>query len=108
VEFDQNRVDQRVATPSESLNVEVKSWIDPATPEDQVKIVKAVLALRNRDGGELVIGFNDVTMQPEQEGVPVKPTEAFHPDVVQALISKYASEHFEIRDYKVDVRSRLA
>jgi len=47
------------ATLSESLSVELKSWLDPLRPEHRAVIVKALVALRNRDGGALYVGFRD-------------------------------------------------
>jgi predicted HTH transcriptional regulator len=58
---DQRRIDELIARPSESLNVEIKAWISPDDPSGVAKIVRAALALRNRNGGYLVVGFNDKT-----------------------------------------------
>lgn len=93
---EQSVIDELLARASESLNVEVKAWIDPATPEGQAKIVRAALALRNRDGGFLLIGFDDKTMKsvPVPGGLDVRA--AFHVDRIQQLVSHYASEPFEI------------
>jgi hypothetical protein len=49
----------------ESLNVELKRWIDPTEPQGIAKIVKATFALHNCNGGFLVIGFDDKTLQPD-------------------------------------------
>jgi predicted HTH transcriptional regulator len=65
MEIDQRRIDELIAHPSESLNVEIKRWIDPATPEGTAKIVKAAQAIRNRNGGFLILGFDDKTLQPD-------------------------------------------
>lgn len=42
-----HRAQELIDRPSESLNVELKRWIDPDLLEGQVKIVQALLALRN-------------------------------------------------------------
>jgi predicted HTH transcriptional regulator len=96
MEIDQSRIDDLVARPSESLNVEIKRWINPAEPEGQGKIIKAAFAIRNRNGGFLLIGFDDVTLLPDQTSAPSDVQTAFHLDVIQGLISRYASEPFEI------------
>lgn len=80
----------------ESLSVELKRWINPEFPEGKAKIVKTALALRNHDGGYLVIGFDNDTLEPDVNNVPQNVEAAFHIDEIQALISKYASEPFEI------------
>ncbi|MFL9897907.1 putative DNA binding domain-containing protein [Paraburkholderia fungorum] len=81
---------------SESFSVEVKSWFDPTSPEGKSKLVKAAIALRNNNGGRLVIGFDDNTMAPVSEGRPEQLRSVFGQDAIQALVTKYASESFEV------------
>jgi hypothetical protein len=96
MDMSQDRIGGLVANPSESLNVEIKRWIDPMTPDGAAKIAKAAIALRNRNGGYFVVGFDDGTLQPD----PSRPDDvrtAFHIDVVQLIVSKYASTPFEVQ-----------
>lgn len=93
---DQSRIDALVARPSESLNVEIKSWISPNDEAGIAKIVRASLALRNRNGGYLLIGFDDKTLLPSQKGKPDDVRATFHIDKIQGIISRYASELFEV------------
>jgi len=92
----QSRIDDLVARPSEGLPVEIKSWIDPASHEGIAKIVRACLAMRNQNGGFLIIGLNDQTLQLETAGKPSNVRDAFHTDRMQQLVSRYAYETFEI------------
>jgi hypothetical protein len=95
--FDQARIDELVAAPREGLNVEIKRWLDPDEPDGIAKIVKAALAIRNRNGGYIVIGFDDKSLQPDQVGRPPQDVRGtFHLDKIQGLISAFASEPFEI------------
>lgn len=96
VNVDRTLIVERVTRPAEALNVEIKNWIDPTSPQGKAKIVRAALALRNRNGGELVIGFNDQTLKPETTGIPANVEQAFHPDKIQEIVTKYASDTFEI------------
>jgi hypothetical protein len=89
-------IDALIANPSESLTVELKRWIDPTLPEGVEKIVKAMLALRNRNGGYLVIGFENKSLQPDLSNEPVNARQLFHLDTIQGTVSKYAAEPFEI------------
>lgn len=93
---DSSRIKQLIERPSESLSVEIKRWIDPDKPEGVAKIVRASLALRNHDGGYLVIGFNNDTFKPCTENMPADIKIAFHIDKIQGMVSKYSSEPFEI------------
>ena len=95
-DMDFSRIQTLVDRPGESLSVELKRWIDPASPEGKEKIVKTALALRNYGGGYLAIGFDDATLKPDTNNVPRNVREDFHIDKIQALISKYASEPFEV------------
>src|ERR1700681_872768 len=54
MDINQDRIQALVGNSAETLNIELKNWVDPTTAEGQSKIVRAVLALRNRDGGELI------------------------------------------------------
>lgn len=96
MDISQSRIQALIEVPAETLNVELKRWIDPTSAEGQAKIIRAAIALRNRDGGELVIGFDDKTRLPDTKNVPADVPQAFHPDIIQLLISKYASDVFEV------------
>jgi hypothetical protein len=85
-----------VERPRESLAIELKRWINPDQPEGKSKIVRAALALRNHNGGYLIIGFDDNTLEPDKDNVPDDVEDLFHLDKIQGLISKYSSEPFEI------------
>jgi hypothetical protein len=93
---DQSRIDELLARLSESLTVEVKRWISADEPQGLSKIVRGALALRNRNGGYFVIGFDDKTLQPDIGNEPADVRAAFHADKIQGLISRYASELFEV------------
>jgi hypothetical protein len=84
-----------VANPSESFDVELKQWIDPSSEDGKAKIVKACLALRNNNGGMLLIGFKDDGTI-DKDVSPDNLVSAWHIDRIQELISKYASEPFAI------------
>ncbi|QQO14020.1 ATP-binding protein [Bradyrhizobium diazoefficiens] len=93
---DDDQLRALVTRPGESLNVEIKRWLDPSVPAAASKIVKAAFALRNRNGGFLVIGFDDATLQPDIANEPPGVRAKFHQDDIQGLISRYANEPFEV------------
>jgi len=80
---------------TESLDLELKEWIDPSTPHGKSKIAKACLALRNNDGGRLIIGFDDSGNQCMIDA-PDDIRTRYTSDVIQEIIGKYASEPFGI------------
>jgi hypothetical protein len=95
VEIDQAYVDNLVMRPSETREVEIKAWIDLGTPDGKAKVLTAALALRNFNGGYLVIGFDNNTLQPLLGG-PEYVAVSYHNDELQALVSKHASETFDV------------
>jgi hypothetical protein len=96
LDIESSRIQDLIERPGESLSVELKRWIDPDAPEGIAKIVKTALALRNHGGGYLIIGFDNNTLCPDLENIPDDLRETFHIDKIQGLISKYASEPFEV------------
>jgi predicted HTH transcriptional regulator len=81
MDIDHTRIQELVERLAESLNVEVKNWISPDDPNEATKIVRAVFALRNRNGGYLVIGFDDKTLQPDTSHRPSDVKGQFHSDI---------------------------
>lgn len=96
MELNETSIQQLVDNPRESLAVEIKEWIDPASVQGMAKIVKTCLALRNHGGGYLIIGFEDETLKPSDVGIPNNVRATFHSDKIHALISRYALESFEV------------
>lgn len=84
-----------LARPREGLAVELKQWIDPSTPEGTAKIVRACIALRNSNGGRLIIGFRDDS-SPDVGNAPPDPRPSFSVDAIQAIVSRYSAEPFAI------------
>jgi Schlafen, AlbA_2 len=94
-----DRVEHRrslLLRPRESLAVELKSWFDPREPQGIAKIVKATFALRNQNGGFLVVGVDDKRLKTVPAPASFPPVrDCFHPDLIQQTVSKYASQSFE-------------
>ena len=93
---DQDYVDALIADPRERLDVEIKDWIDPRSAHGQAKIVRACLAMRNQDGGFLLVGFENGTWRPNTAGAPADVRAEWDADEVQGLVSGFASELFEV------------
>jgi len=90
------QIKKLIQQPQESLSVEIKAWINPNDPEGTAKIVKTAIAMRNNNGGYMVFGFDDKTLQPLLDDAPSNVTEIFHIDKIQRMIAKYSSEIFEV------------
>ena len=93
--MDERQAAALITAPCESLTVEVKSWLDLTTPGHQAKLVRALLALRNYNGGLIIIDFDDKTKDPASEALS-DIRASYHSDTIQQLVSKYASDPFGV------------
>ena len=101
--YDLNQLQALVGSPSESLSVELKGWLDPKSPQHIAKIAKALLALRNRNGGFLIMGIDGKSLTIDT--INPKPVDArlnYHTDAIQAIVSRYASELFAIEVHFIE------
>ena len=96
MESDFSRIQALVNRPGESLSVEIKRWINPDQPEGITMLVRAALALRNHGGGYIVIGFDNETLEPDTNNIPSDVRALFHIDKLQGLVTRFASEPFEV------------
>lgn len=78
-----------IQNPRESIDTELKEWIDPGSDEGKAKIAKGCIALFNANGGYLIIGFKNDGKP--AEGAPAEVRNTFHTDVIQGIVGKYAS-----------------
>lgn len=96
MEVSSERTQELIQHPQESLAVEIKAWINPDHPDGKAKIIKTALAMRNNNGGYMVIGFDDKTLEPILNNAPSNVRQMFNIDKIQGAISKHSSELFEI------------
>lgn len=88
--------EQLIRSLSETRSVEVKSWFDLTSAKGKSKLVKGLQALRNFNGGQLVIGFENSSMQPDLGNIPSNVRQDFHADNLQELVAKYSSTPFDV------------
>lgn len=93
MDTDLSKIQQLVERPGESLSVELKRWIDPDQPEGKAKIARAAIALRNFNGGYLVIGFDNDTLEPDVRNAPNDVKSVFHIDKIQGIVSRLSDLH---------------
>jgi len=86
----------RLTTISETFDTEIKDWLDPTNPAHAAKIARACIALRNNNGGQLIFGFNDKTLQKSVSGIPADVKQTYHPDVIQQIVSRFALPKFDV------------
>jgi Putative DNA-binding domain len=80
----------------ESLSVEIKRWLSPEDAIQAATIARTLIALKNFDGGILILGLDNRTGESIMEGRPVNLRELYHIDKMQAMIGRLARPSFEI------------
>lgn len=91
--------------PSETLNTELKEWINITTDEGKEKLIKSSIALFNNNGGYIAIGFKkDGSICKKNLCTLDQIKIQFNFDDIQAIISRYSSAHIEtkISFYEID------
>ena len=83
-----------VDSPQETMGVELKPWILPTEHDGVWKIAKVCMALRNNNGGYLLLGFEDDGRP--SPSPPADLGQVYHIDQIQQIVSKYASEPFAV------------
>jgi hypothetical protein len=94
--MDQEVLRSIVRSASETLQVEKKSWLNLELADDRAKIARALLALRNRNGGQLVFGVDDRTLVPLTDGRPNNVRIAYHADKIQELVKAFGRPPFPV------------
>ncbi len=89
------QLDALLLSPREHLGLEIKQWLDPSADEGKAKIAIACMALRNNNGGHLIIGFND-DGTPDLRNAPTDVQGSFHIDKIQSIVGRFSSERFAI------------
>ncbi len=91
-------LDELIREPRESLDVEVKNWLDLSNADHRAIVAKEIIALANHGGGFLVIGFDeheDGSLHPS----PSRPDTltAWSQDGIQSIVSKYVDPVIQCR-----------
>jgi Putative DNA-binding domain len=84
----------------------IKDWFDPSTPEGKAKIIKTCIAMRNNNGGYLLVGFDNDTGVPNVAGAQANARTIFQSDDVQILVNRHASEPFEVHLHYPEISGR--
>lgn len=82
--------------PVESLKTELKDWIDPDDLDGKLKIVKGSLALRNQNGGILLVGVRDDCTRNTTCPFP-DVGQTFDQEKIQGMVANYSSTPFELK-----------
>src|SRR5438874_2980954 len=82
---------------SETLDTELKGWLVPSVPREAALLAKACLALRNNNGGRVVLGIDDSTTNSIARPSGFDVREVYHADKLNEAIGRYAVPKFDVR-----------
>ncbi|MCX6951453.1 MAG: ATP-binding protein [Verrucomicrobia bacterium] len=102
VSMDRDGLKDKLRNPSETLQSELKSWLNLELPDHKAKVAKALLALRNRNGGLLIFGFDDKTLTPLENERPPDLRTVYHADKIQELVKNFALPTFPVEVHFVE------
>jgi hypothetical protein len=79
-----------LADPHETLDFEIKGWLDVGASEHQAKLAKGIIAMANHGGGYILIGFDEIPGLPAQPaaGRPAS-LAAYNRDRINGIVEKY-------------------
>ena len=91
-----SRFEDWLLNPRETLDFEVKQWLDLANVEHQGLVAKALIALENHGGGFLLFGYKeaDGVLAPDPNRPPT--LEPYLTDAINAIIRKRAQPAFHV------------
>ena len=95
----ERRLELLVQNPRESLEVEIKDWLDLNEKEHQADLVKAILALANHGGGYILVGFREVSGVYQPTETEQKIIELYNQDRINGVVARYADPQIHIECY---------
>jgi hypothetical protein len=92
-----SRFEDWLLSPSETLDFEVKQWLDMTDAESQGTVAKALIALENHGGGFLLIGYKEDSTK-KLVPDPIRPVslEPYFTDAMNAILKKRAEPAFHV------------
>lgn len=111
-----NDIELLIDSPIETLEIELKAWIDLNNNSQKASMAKELIALANHGGGHVILGFDDNTLAPITRPTGYTVTA----DDINGIVSRYADPdfhcelveaggHFAVRvpgGHKVPIRSK--
>lgn len=92
-----SRFEDWLLSPSESLDFEVKRWLDMTDLESQGIVAKALIALENHGGGFLLIGYlEDASKKLVPDPMRPASMEPYLADAMNAILKRRAEPSFHV------------
>jgi hypothetical protein len=82
---------------SETLDTELKGWLNLSEPREAALFAKACLALQNNNGGRIILGIDDCSCNSIPPDETINLSDAFHVDKINEVVGRFAIPKFEVR-----------
>lgn len=92
--FTRQRLEDILTDPRESLDVEIKEWLDLSDTDNQAKIAKAVIALANHGGGIVIVGFQQTDRGFVPADNPPPNLGDFSTDAINGIVRYFGEPEF--------------
>jgi hypothetical protein len=93
-----NLLDHLVNEPRETLDIEVKEWLDLSDNDHRAALAKEIIALANNGGGYVVAGFKELNDGSFTTALPPPASlDTWSQDAIQAVVAKYIDPGFQCR-----------
>jgi hypothetical protein len=89
-----NRWTELALNPTETLEVELKGWLDLTSNEDKANVAQAALALANHGGGAILVGYEEAAGGWREAGAAPTAIASFTTDAVNGIVEKFADPSF--------------
>lgn len=101
-EDDSQRWETLLLDPREDVNREIKSWLDLSDNEHKANLAKAMLALANTGGGQILLGYEEVGERWEPDSSRPHPIEDYDQDTINGIVEKFAEPQFHCDVFHVE------
>src|SRR5713226_5443663 len=89
------RLQNLLRHPGETMEVELKGWLDLEDPGHKAKFARAAMALANHGGGVILLGLNDKPVPPQPAAGRPSDLSGYHQDKLSSAIARYADPRFQ-------------
>jgi len=93
---------QLALAPTESLETELKGWLDLNSNEDKANLAHAILALANHGGGTILIGYEGVGSTWSEVAADPLSLDSFTTDAINGIVEKFADPPFHCELHMVE------
>jgi hypothetical protein len=89
------RLQNLLRHPGESMEVELKGWLDLDDPRHKAQFARAAMALANHGGGVILLGFDDKAVPTQPAAGRPSDLSGYHQDKLSSAIARYADPRFQ-------------